>query len=108
MVRTRFDTYTVALSGTTTPVIPIYGTLAIGLQFPVVTSCQAFLQVAVQSGGPYSRVLGVDGSAQFAMTVGAGSISAILSDLKLPFSHAKVELGVAQAAIRSLQITYKL
>lgn len=103
MSRTYDQVVTVPLSGAVSEAFGIRGADAVGIGFPVITSAQAFLQVSPSSGGPFLRTLRTDGSTTAALNVGPGSVAALID--RVPYTFARVELGVPQAAVRSLSVT---
>ncbi len=96
---------TIPLSGFVTGDIGLIRAEKIAILFPVMTSGQAFLQgnFDTTSAG-FVRVGQADGSADFFMATGIGSNGFVVSDVLVAMSHARVEMGVAQSAVRSITI----
>lgn len=98
---------TVPLSGFVTEEINIGGYGAIGVIAPVVTSCQAFLQVAAGPSSPvsasYVRLRDMTVNSVVAWSIGPGSEAAAFAYVA-PFQFARVEFSIAQSSARSLQV----
>lgn len=102
------NTVTVAISGTASASFGLANAGQIGINAPVLTSCQAFLLGSPDNtDANFARVAALDGSGDFTWSVGVGS-SALRAEVLEGFAFAKVELSIAQAAARNFIVTTKL
>lgn len=78
-----------------------------GLVAPVITSCQLFVQMAVASGGPFTRLTAAAGSGDLTWAVGPGSKCWAPGGLTT-FPYMRIEASTAQADVRSFQLLLRL
>jgi len=102
--RVQVDHITVVSGATMSGVFGMAHSENIGVMFPALTSCSAFLNVAVSSAGPFTRLVDYTGLGlgDLQRGVAAGSSSIVLRDI--PFTFGKFELTVAQADVRTLTV----
>lgn len=79
-----------------------------GLVAPVITSCAVFVQAAVASAGPFTRLINAAGSGDLTWAVGAGSRSWVPADGVTAFRFARLEMSVAQTDIRTFTALIRL
>lgn len=106
-MRTSVQLPTIAQSATVSADFALAGAEFVGIMAPVLTSCQAYLQVnyATTSAG-FVRVAAIGAAADFVWLVGAGS-SAMYSEALAPFAWGRIETDVAQAAAREFSVVTK-
>lgn len=67
---------------------------------PGLTSCQLFLEGAIQSGGPFVRMIKTDGTSSYIWAAAAGSAALAIDPLILPLPYGRLVASVAQAGNR--------
>ena len=94
----------VASGATLSDVVELAGARFVGINVPVVTTCQLHVQAAVDANAAnMRRLLSVDGSGDLALSVGTGSRHAFVEALQ-GAAAMRLECGVAQADTRSFSI----
>lgn len=112
---TERQVVTIPLSGTLSPGINLRNFELVGIQVPVLTSCNLFLHggVAADRGGTepgsanYTRLFDAAGAASYTIAAGPGSLSLAPSVIIGGFHWTRLETSVVQAAARDFTIALK-
>lgn len=110
MIKTAVQTVTIALSASASSPFQMPNGNQVGLLVPVITSAALYLQGAFTdtTSADFHRLKLIDGTADYILAAGAGSCAASIGEVLGGFAVGKIESGVAQAAIRTFQVMFKL
>lgn len=99
---------TIAQSASVSGDIAVTGADLFGLWCPIITSAAMFLQGNFDTtSANFVRLTNPAGSGDWTFGVGPGSRAITLQDAAFPFPYLRVEVGVAQADVRTIAVAVK-